>query len=206
MKNKNTIPGMKIPALLIWLYGFLHKLLKTAAIDADTGLIVSSYITNKSNQYEKYVSVAIIKHENCLKAVHAEAAELLLEERLLAPKLAKPVLAANDASVQEKHEMVSQVESYLAAEERHKEILNCLMQIKGRIESAERITEQDLKTTAAALRARMATYTHGATLRPVFDRMIPQLGYQTEWERYRSTHQGEYEAILRLTNAVDEEE
>lgn len=202
VNKKNKIPGMKIPALLIWLLGLLHKLIKTAAIDPDTGLITSGYITNKLNQFDRYVATAISQQENSLKAVRSEMAGLLLEDQLLRPKLVKPEPPASNATVEEKRKAIEAMEHYLAAQQHHEDILNRLRQIKSKLESTDRVTEQELKTTAAALRARFATYTHGCTLKPVFDSTLPQLSYATEWEQYRNAHSKEYEILSQLNDAA----
>lgn len=213
--NKLTVPGLKTPSILIWSFGLIHgKILKTAAIDKDTGLMVSGYTTTKANQFAKYTAAVIAQQEKDLKAIRAEAAQLKLEANLLEEKLKKapekPNAPAGDSigdkrrQARDRAKYQAKLDEQKALREHLVAVLTRIGELQHRAQTADRITEENLKETAAALRAKFSAFTNGATLKPVRDKSLPVLEYKTEWDCYQTAvNQAQGKSNRRLTVDTD---
>ena len=203
MTRKPKLRGLHVPRLFIWLMGFIHgRILKTAALDPDSGVICSGYVTGKCRLYNEVSSKRVESLEYELKGVRAEAASLMTEESLLRCRIRDYPAEKKPVTVNERRSESRTRAEKSAAAGRRSEIIRRLVEIDGRIRSCELAAREELDAIAGALQSRFSTYAHGVTLRPVTDKHIPAVSYETSFELYRAAHRRDDDHLAKIIQEV----
>lgn len=204
MKQKTLkIRGMGLPRFFIWILGLIHgHILKTAAVDPETGYICSAYVTGKCKLFNEQSSNRVKKLENELKAVRAEAFDLMAEEAKLRKRLEEDIVAKPPSSVNEKRNAgrcAARHDDYI---KNHENNIRRLAEINTKIRSCELQAREELDATAAALQSRFATYAHGMLFCPVHSSLIPPVEYSYSFELYWESHKDEDQQIRHILKEV----
>lgn len=197
MKQKALkIKGMSVPRIFIWFRGFFDgRILKTAGIDEETGYIYSSYITGKDKLFKGLSSNRVKQLEQELKAVRAEAFDLMVEDAQIRKKLDEDVVDDSPTSIDEKRNAgrcVSRRKEYRMHRE---ELIQRLGEIDSKIRSCELNAKEELEATASVLQSIFSTYAHGMLFRPVQSKFIPPVEYEDSFDLYQESHKDENEQI-----------
>lgn len=196
MKKTNTLKGLKTPRILLFALGFLHgRAMKSAALDPESGRIRSSYITGRMDALNSFCAQQVRQMETDLKAVWAEADNLLLSLRMTqtdpapTPEGSQRELAQAEARKQQ-----------AAAESSQK--LKQLSDIHNKIRSREVSFWTGLDTAASTLRSKLSAYGHGVTLGPVTEDQIPLFTYDEHYGPYELAHEYTRRQLQRLLREV----
>lgn len=204
MKKKTLkIKGMFAPRIFIWMLGLLHgHIFKTAALDPETGYICSSYVTGKCKLFEELSSDRVRQLEYELKAVRAEAADLMIKEAQIRKSLEEDTIETIPVSIDEKRSIgrwESRRASYFKS---HETNIKRLAEIDNKIRSCELNAKEELTAAAAALQNCFATYAHGVLFRPVQNSFIPPVKYTDCFELYRESHKDEDRQLYCILKEV----
>lgn len=161
------VRGMRCPRGLIWLRGLVHgKVLHSAAVDPETGRLVSGYV---SGQTERFRGACVDRRELAerrLEKTWAEADQVLLK----LPDADRAVEAIRASS-----QSPGESGSLARARERRLKLLSELAGFRNAILKEYNEAADQMEATADRLLSCFAAYGHGATLRPVFDGMLPDV-------------------------------
>lgn len=201
--KKTKIKGLRTPNWLVGIQGFCDaRIRKTAVVDPHSSLLVSGYITGKTSQLHAYEAHKVDCLENEVKAVRAEASELVTEYSQIHRRL-EPLPDVPDPGD------VNRVRQYQRAETRHKadiarlnEIESRLMEIHNKLRDREHHVLQELGHVMGLLRSKFSAYGHGMMLGPVSDQMIPELALSGALEVYHDIHKQEDACIQRILQEV----
>ena len=204
MKQKTSkIKGMSVPSIIIWTQGLVQgRILKTAAVDPETGYICSSYVTGKCKLFNEFSSNRVKQLEQELKAVRVEAFDLMAQEAQIRKKLEEDVVSDVPSSINEKRNAgrcASRRSSYF---KRHEEIVKRLGEIDNKIRSCELSAKAELNATASALQNIFAIYAHGMLFRPVQNSFIPPVEYKDCFDLYQKSHKDEDQQIRFILKEV----
>lgn len=202
MKQKTLkIRGMGLPRLFIWILGFIHgRILKTAAVDPETGYICSAYVTSKCKLFNEQSLNRIRKLENELKAVRAEAFDLMAEEAQLRKRLEEDIIDKPPSSINEKRNAGRCAARHDGYIKNHENNVRRLAAIDAKIRSCELQAREELDATAAALESRFATYGHGMLFCPVQSSLIPPVEYS--FQLYQESHKDENQQLRYILKEV----
>jgi hypothetical protein len=227
MKNKKVkMKGRAVPTVMVFMHGFFDGRFKSAGIDLDDGFINSAYVHGKVNLYYKYCSERVDRLETDIAAICMEAETLLMEldsmpeiikddnipfvENVKIPEklpdsMEKAQLVRADArkaaKAQEAAEKSKENRSQML--KRKTDILQRLVQIRDRIANREINCRNELSASAFALKERICVYGHGVLLRPILNRYIPQVEYESAFDLYNQNHD---EIKRRISDVVKKEE
>lgn len=201
--RKNKIKGLGTPNFLVGIRGFMDaRLTKTAVIDAETGQIVSGYITRMFAQLQAYEAGQIDKLENEVKAARAAAGELVAEYAQIRRGLEQLPAVPDPKDVQ-------RVRQYQRAQERQRdkiarcdEIARRLVEIDAKLRDREHHVRQELNHTVGIIKSKFAAYGHGMMRRPVDEKMIPNPTLSDAREVYHEVHLKEDERIQNIIEEV----
>lgn len=202
MKQKTLkIRGMGLPRFFIWILGFIHgRILKTAAVDTETGYICSAYVTSKCKLFNEQSLNRIRKLENELKAVRAEAFDLMAEEAQLRKRLEEDIIDKPPSSINEKRNAGRCAARHDGYIKNHENNVRRLGAIDAKIRSCELQAREELDATAAALQSRFATYAHGMLFCPVQSSLIPPVEYS--FQLYQESHKDENQQLRYILKEV----
>ena len=212
MKNKKVkMKGIGTPAIIVFMHGFVDGRCKSAGIEQDTGLLNSAYVNGKVDLFCKYCCERVDRLETDVAALCTEAETLLMELEAMS-EIIKANEDAKGESVKTPKKLLDSVEEAQAAradarkaakayeaveqsvtkrsqmEKRKTGILQQLVQIRDRIANKETNCRNELSATAFALKERMCVYGHGALLKPILNRYIPQMEHEWAFDLYNNNH------------------
>ena len=204
MKQKTLkIKGMGVPRLIIWAQGFFHgRIIKTAGIDEETGYICSGYVTGKSKLFNELSSNRVKQLELELKAVRAEAFDLMAQDAQIRKNLEKDTAGDSPSTINEKRNAERCASRRASYSKRHEEIVQRLGEIDSKIRSCELNAREELDATASALQSIFSTYAHGMLLRPIQSKFIPPVEYKHCFDLYRESHKDEDQQIRYMLKEV----
>lgn len=201
--KKSKIKGLNTPNIIVGFRGFWDaKVRKNAVINPDTGLLVSGYITEKISQFHAFEAGKVDDLGNEVKAVRAEASELMTEHSQIRRSL-EPLPAVPDPGD------VARVRQYRQAEARNRaattrmyEIESRLMSIQNKLTDREHNTLQELGHVMGLLRSKFSAYGHGMMLRPVSEEMIPAPTLTGALSVYHDIHRQQDACIQKILQEV----
>lgn len=196
MSKKLKLKGLGAPRIFIWMLGFIHGcIFRTAVIDQETGYISSAYIIEKCRLFNKLSSEYVVRMENELKAVRSEASELMANEAALRKQLREIKMPEMKETVADKRAARTAADNLSACDGKHRDVLDRLVEINGKIVSREVVGREELDATASALQGLFAVYAKGMLIKPVRETMIPPVGYEKCFEIYHQAHEKEEEQM-----------
>lgn len=203
MKAKNPkVKGLRVPRFLLFLLGFFHgKLLKTAAIDPASETISSSYITGKKKAFGEYCAQMVRNLENELKSVRGEAASLFTEEALIRRQL-EDIPTEVSSDIEGRRQARRIVQRRHSLEERHKGIIQRLVEIDTKLHSRELVVREEMTATASAMQSIFSSYGHGALLVPLYGKYVPVVTFEEYFTMYQETHRKETIQLNALLKEV----
>ena len=197
------IKGMSVPRSFIWIHGFVQgKIFKTADIDEETNWICSGYVTGKCKLFNELSSNRVKQLEQELKAVRAEAFDLMAQEVQIRRKLNEDTVKTTPSTINERRNAgrcASRRAEYI---KRHEKIIQRLGEIDTKIRSSELNAREELDATASALQNIFATYAHGMMFHPVQSKFIPPVEYEHSFEMYQEAHKEEDDQIRHILKEV----
>lgn len=188
-KNSNKLKGIHTPNAVLFCKGlFDARLLKTAALDPDTGCIGSSYLTEGVKRFHSYSADQLKLLTNDVKSVRAEASDLVTEYHLIGKRMADvpAITAVSDVNRLRQHRRAAARRS--SAVERRSEILHRLTEIDTKIRSRELQTLEELESAAGALQSKFAAYGRGMLL-SVQPGQLPALSYAEALDLYHRANE-----------------
>lgn len=196
MFNKPRIKGLRIPRILVFILGFFHgKVLKTAVIDEDTGLISSSYVSSKRGQYNEYANLKLQNLENNTKAFRSEKERKRMEEvikleqlrEITEKELAYKDLTDKNSKREARKNAACRVETNRQVEE----LRISQAELESKIKSMELHCREELDANTNALYSLLASYAHGALIgeRVAIDNCLPRIKYDDAFDLYYQSHQ-----------------
>lgn len=204
MKQKTLkIKGMGVPRLFIWVQGFFHgRIIKTAGIDEETGYICSGYVTGKSKLFNELSSKRVKQLEQELKAVRAEAFDLMAQDAQIRKNLEEDTTSDSISTINEKRNAERCASRRASYSKRHEEIVQRLGEIDSKIRSCELNAREELDATASALQSIFSTYAHGMLFRPIQSNFIPPVEYKHCFDLYQESHKNEDQQIRYILREV----
>lgn len=197
------IRGMGVPRIFIWTLGVIHShVLKTASVDNETGYICSSYVAGKCKLFNELSSKRVRQLENELKAVRAEAFDLMAEEVQIQKRLEEDVVNAAPSSVNEKRSAKRAAARRAEYLRKHETNIKRLGEIESKIRSCELNAKEELDAAASALQSCFTTYAHGMLFRPVQSSFIPPVEYTYCFELYQESHKEEDQQLRHILKEV----
>ena len=201
--KKTKIKGLHTPGWIVGIHGFWDaKVRKTAVVDPHSGLLVSGYFTGYAARLHSFEACKVDDLENEVKAVRAEASELVTEHSQISRRL-EPLPPVPD------HGDVSRMRQYQRAEARRQaattrlnEIESRLMEIHIKLRDREHHVLQELGHVMGLMRSKFSAYGHGMMLCPISDQMIPELSLSGALEVYHDIHKQEDACIQRILQEV----
>lgn len=201
--NTLKIKGTSVPTILIWGLGFFHgRIIKTAAVNKETGYICSSYITSKCKRFNEYSSNRVKQLEQELKAVRTEAFDLMAQEVQISKLLEEDVANNKPSTINEIRHAARCNSRRASYRKSHEDIIIRLGEIDAKIRSCELNAREELDATASALQSIFATYGHGMLLCPVQNNFIPPIEYDHCFELYYESHKKEDAQIRYILKEV----
>lgn len=202
-QQNGKLPGMHIPCIFLWLLGAFHgKVLKTAAIDPDTGCISSGYVEGKIRLFQGLCAGTAAQLERDLKAAWTEAADLAAEEALLDRQLAGIPVPRAAATVEERRQAKRSRSRRDALDARRLALLKRLIELDHKIRSRELETRAHLDRTVQILQSRLAAYGHGALLSPFYQKYIPPVNYAPAFAAYEQAYRQDRDRLSRILEEV----
>lgn len=201
--KKTKIRGLRTPSWIVAIRGFGDaRVRKTAAVDPNSGLLVSGYITGMLAQLHAYEAGAVDNLENEVKSVRAEASELMTEHSQIRRSL-EPLPAVPDPTD------VDRMRQYRQAEARNRstttrlyEIESRLMEIQNKLTDREHHVLQVLSNVMGLMRSKFSAYGHGMMLQPVSDQMIPEPTLNGALAVYHDIHKQQDACIQKILQEV----
>ena len=198
------VRGLRTPRLFIWCRGFLHgRLLHSAGVDPRTGTLASSYVTGQVHRFHKACADRRENAERRLAKDWSDADRLLLDlsdaEKELAAAVIPPKQPDETSSQIRAREKAAALRA--AIEARRLALLKDLADIYNRVLREFNEAADQMDATAARLLSCFAAYGHGATLQPVFDGMLPEVGCGDCAEGILTDH---HQTWNELTSALKE--
>ncbi|MCD8148324.1 MAG: hypothetical protein LUE92_01920 [Clostridiales bacterium] len=181
-KKVRMMRGLNVPTCIVFIHGLFDGRLKAAGVDPETGVLNSAYVNGKLNLYHKYCIDMVEGLEEDIAGMCVEA-ETLLMELVSFPASTKESQAVRD-------------------EARRSAILLRLVQISEETGNMETNCRNELAATGFSLRERLCVYAHGALLKPVFNRYIPQIEYDWAFNSYHANHD---EMKVRVSKILKED-
>ena len=207
MNKKLKLKGLGVPRIFIWILGFSHGcIFRTAVVDPETGTITSGYIAEKKRLFNKLSSEYVGRMENELKAIRADAAKLLSDEASLRKEADEIKMPGTMETVADKRAARTAAADMSACVKAHRQILERLVELNGKITSREAIAREELDAVASALQGLFAVYARGMLIKPVRSGMIPSVEYEKSFEIYHSAHEKEDQQIAFVLKEVFENE
>lgn len=222
-QKKKKLKGLKVPKLLVFLYGFTNGRMKTAAINGEHGYLDASYIHGRIHLFEKLCKESIIQLEQGVSKARVEAEMLILEMQSLSipdcpqdtgaaaktGKLPNTVAEAQlcRAEAQAARQAADRRDAWKQQQEeamaRHSWIVRRLVQIREQLALSERVCVEELSSIAHALQERFCIYCHGALLKPVRPGYIAPV----EFAHFMTDYHANYEALKqRITDVLEKED
>lgn len=204
MRQKTLrIKGMRVPRLFIWVHGFFQgRIIKTAGVDEETGYICSGYIEGKRKLFNELSSNRVKQLELELKAVRAEAFDLMAQHAAVSKNLVEDVINEKPSTIDERRD-AERCNSRRAEYSKHyEEIIKRLGEIDSKIRSSELNAKEELDATASCLQSIFATYGHGMMLHPIQSRYIPPVEYDYCFQLYDEAHRVEDQQIRYILKEV----
>ena len=204
MRQKTLrIKGMRVPRVFIWLHGFFQgRIIKTAGVDEETGCICSGYVEGKRRLFNELSSNRVKQLELELKAVRAEAFDLMAQYASVKRNLTTDIMADKATTIDEKR-VAERCASRRADYTKHYEkIIERLGEIDSKIRSSELNAREELDATASCLQSIFATYGHGMMLHPIQSRYIPPVEYDRCFQMYAEAHKDEDQQIRYILREV----
>jgi hypothetical protein len=204
------LKGLGTPRPFIFLHGFLDGRCKTAALDQESNLLNSAYLYGKRCLFAALCRQQVVRLETELAETRTEARKLLLELRALPeptacePSESRPARGLSSAQAERLAAERAAQTAAAVAQEKAKRVKNIrrLVELRERLATRERVCEESLAATAEALKERFAIYAHGVLLKPVRNRHIPAIQYDSLLADY----QVEHNALRREIDALLQEE
>lgn len=208
--NRKTIlsvKGIHTPRLLIWMKGFLHgTILHSSALDPDTKIITSGYITGQIKRYRMACVACRKKAEKELSDKWSEADQLLIDYAEVTSFLSKSEHDQN--YFDENTSSACARAKQRAADERasreadRQAILKAAASIINDINGQYVSAHDQMEATAEALLSTFSAYGHGVLLKPVFTCNLPVLSYEDCADQIISNHQNTWNALLNIIEEV----
>lgn len=198
------VRGIRCPRILIWLRGLIHgKLLHTAGVDPETGRLASGYVSGQTGRFRLACVARRDLAERRLEKSWAEADRVLLAlpgavEAMEAISVPPKVPGETGAQARTRERAAA---LRAAAEEKLLELLRQLSDLYNDILKEYNHAADQMEATADRLLSCFAAYGHGATLRPVFDGMLPDVSADGCADAILSYHAGSWN---QLTEALKE--
>lgn len=207
MNKKLKLKGLGVPRIFIWILGFSHgRIFKTAVVDPETGTISSGYIAEKTRLFNKLSSEYVGIMENELKAIRADAAKLLSDEASLRKEADEIKMPVAMETVADKRAARTAAADMSVCVKAHRQTLERLVELNGKITSREAIAREELDAVASALQGLFAVYARGMLIKPVRSSMIPSVEYEKSFEIYHAAHEKEDQQIAFVLKEVYENE
>lgn len=201
-KKKPKIRGIRTPRWIIFAMGFINgKILKTAGLDFETGLINSSYIIAKTKAFESYCHDRIAIMEETMGIERDNARKQMIEDQALCLKLKK---VENEESFPttigtRDYERQKCFEKDIIL--RRTMITKDLSAILNNLNKEESVLVEEFQSMARKIESLFVTYANGMLLKSVSEKHIPNLDYVNVFDEY---HARVDEGDMLLSNYLKE--
>lgn len=187
MKRKQYQRGLRTPRVLVYLLGRYHgRITKTAAVDPNTGRLVSGYAEVKRRQLAENAAEAVVDLELGLRSTRTEAHRLLAEKARLQQRLAALPEDGQPENDLRQAERLRQQKAALHT--RLDQITARLQELCTLIASRELCCTERLEQAAHRLQRLLAAYTHGAMRGPITAECVPPVEPGDALAGYHAVH------------------
>lgn len=195
-KNKLRLRGTSTVSAFI--KGFVDGRMHTAELDNQTQNLNSAFISSRICRFDELCCNRVIQLVNDLSAVRIEADVLAHEiselpgndiEATTPSSEIRPATAAEARNIRDSaRDAADKAEKSRKKVEKRKEIIRRLTEIENITTKKERICREELSAVADRLERCFCVYCHGALLKPVYKRYIPEVRYEKKLEGYLSDY------------------
>ena len=199
------VKGIGVPRILIWLKGFLHKVLRTGTVDKDTGTLCSGYIFGQIHSFNQACVTRREEAEARLASFWSKADELLIDFKALN---ATPVAEENVRNKVPQEEIYagSLARKREADQKKRHELLKAMAELENIIYSEYIMAQDQMQATNHKLLSTFCCYGHGLTLQPVSSTMLPKVSFTEYAEEILNNHEGTWKAVVSTLEEVKKHE
>ena len=203
MNKSMHVRGLKKPRFLLWLLGFLHKLLHTGGIDSKTNKVRSSYITGQSERFRSACASCRGEIEQKLKGKWDEADKLLIDIDEISDELKGCCLIEQTDESKEAYRAREASEKRIRTLEqkrslKHKQLSEIANTMRDEYDWAMNLMD----STYSDLLSSFAAYGHGLLFRSVLPESFEDIEYRMTIGEFYQSYESTWKEMVSVLEEV----